>query len=250
MTETRTRPSTNEAEQRALGRKLILQNLSNGTDEQLAARFGVPVDQVTLVRNIATMHGQEMNLSAMSGVLKLSRERIRQLIDELGLPSRLEMIRRRNEAIIRDAEKPMEELATKHGISVPMVALVLRRAGKSQEAKRVEERNARIQEAIKLVAEGMSIRAAAIKCDIAVTTLSTHLDETDVKSAYGRWGALDHRKEVIEDMLARGEGTDQILKRLEEIEKRSVRFESLKIWAREHLGITLPSPGDEPVAAE
>jgi transposase len=180
------------------------------------------------------MHARSMSLAAMAAHFGVTRERVRQVVKELGLKSRLEMIKERNNAILHDAASDTatdEELAEKYGISLAMVGLIRRQNGFSA----TEYRKERLAEAVKRVREGVSIRAAAHEFSVSPGTLTQHLDEEGVKSRHGRWGALAHRETMIPKMRAQGKGWDEILHTLSEYEKRTIRYETLRIWMRLHL---------------
>lgn len=186
------------------------------------------------------MHEQDLSFSEIAAHFGVSRERIRQIAKELELKPRLQIIAERNAQILSEASETLsdEELAAKHNISAAMVGLIRRQNGCSA----TQFRNQRIQEAIKRVKEGLSIRAAAEEFFISPGTLSARLDEEGISSHHGRWGALEHRREVIPKMLEEGASWEDILGRLKEIEKRKIAYGTLRIWVHNHLpGISMPT---------
>lgn len=217
------------------------------SDAQVAEEVELPERTVTLIRQIHRMHGEDMSRAAMSGHLGISRERVRQLVAELDLESRLETIHRRNQNLIADAGKLDDEaLAAKYNVSVSSVGLILRNAGISTS----EGRKARLEEAIRQVKNGTSIRQAAMANEISPGTLAEHLDAAGVKSTHGRWGALAHRFDIIPEMLGKGASMADILDRLRTVEKRDLREQTLRIWIREHLDPKFGSVEDREVETE
>ncbi|RYD52520.1 MAG: hypothetical protein EOP83_23140 [Verrucomicrobiaceae bacterium] len=183
---------------------------------------------------VKTMYAKKMTLRAMSDELGVSRERIRQIIGELGLKSKLQMIQERNAAIMEESAKGNvsdEELALKYDISAASIALIRRQHGFGAAEHRAE----RLAEAMKAVQGGMSIRMAASEYEVSPGTLAGRLEKTGVKSTYGRWGALKHRYQVIPQMINDGHNWNDIIARLTEIEKRKIRYETLRIWINNHL---------------
>jgi transposase len=189
------------------------------------------------------MHAQKMTLRAMSEELGVSRERVRQVIRKMGLKSKLQMIKERNTAILEESASGNatdEELAAKYDVSPASIALIRRQHGFGA----TEYRSERLLSAIQAVMDGMSIRMAASEYGVSPGTLAGRLDKTGVKSTYGRWGALKHRYDVIPEMLRDGKTWHQIIDRLSEIERRKIRYETLRIWIANHL-VDIDMPGSD-----
>lgn len=220
-------------------KRAVIREPANIPDATLAEKYDLPEEVVAQVRMIARMHAQDMSLSVMSNNLhNLSRERIRQLVVELGLKPRLQVIQERNAAIMAEPDDADdEELGAKYGISAAMVGLVRRSNGVSVSADRKRRLEAAIEDVDK---RGVSIRQAAMKHDIAPGTLSRHLKERDIGSRHGRWGALEHRRELIPKLIAEGKTRREIVEAVEAVELKSVKYETLNVWAKENLGFLLP----------
>lgn len=189
------------------------------------------------------MHSQNMTLRAMSDALGVSRERVRQVIRKMGLKSKLQIIQERNAAILQESAAGNvtdEELSAKYDISPASIALIRRQHGFGA----AEYRSERLLSAIQAVMDGMSIRMAASEYGISPGTLAGRLDKTGVKSTYGRWGALKHRYDVIPQMRQDGHSWHDIIVRLTEIEKRKIRYETLRIWVANHL-VDIDMPGSD-----
>lgn len=190
---------------------------------------------------VRQMHEQRIKLSVMAAHFGVTRERIRQVIKEMELPSRLDMIRERNAQIVVQTlaslkdetgeDRPDDEIADENGISTAMVGLIRRQHGLSA----TDIREQRIKRAIQMVKDGSSIRAAALACTISAGTLTQRLEEQNVQTRHGRWGALDHRLKLIPEMRDRGETWEAIVEEIGKREKRALKLETLRAWVKKHL---------------
>lgn len=127
----------------------------------------------------------------------ITRERVRQIIQNLGLPSRREIYHAKETALaqrISELAKTMcgmGNIAADIGISVHQVKFIARRFGiKIKRPIFVNERQEQIEQAIAMVANGASIRASCIALGLNNTVMNivgNECQKRGIELMHGRW---------------------------------------------------------------
>lgn len=176
---------------------------------------------------------ENWSYQAVGDFFGISRERIRQIAKSAGRRPRRMLLEERNREIvnlIKTQKKTDAEVAKMYGVSPTNIALIRHKFNLKIEDIRAE----RYEPAIEAVANGMSIRAAAKSFKLNAVTLSDKCAERGIKTKFGRWGALDHREQIVRDMKTKNASWNDIREELGRVEGRSLTYAGLAMWVRKN----------------
>jgi transcriptional regulator with XRE-family HTH domain len=189
---------------------------------------------------------QGITLQEVGRRFGVTRECIRQIVKAAGLPSKRQVYKQASKKVarlVRQIEDDGVILAKVPGATPEMVRDIRKR---KETLDRRRENLDKINQAIEIVDAGASFNAAAEAIGIAAQTVQKYCEEAGVASTYGRWGALEKRREIIAEFVKRLHNSpphlipgqldwEQIAVKVSLEENRETKIGSLKTWAKRNM---------------